>query len=175
MKNLLEQLDILIEVGGDDRRRGKGGKEGEEKREPNGKRMIVPCLLATGECDLTWEKERWGWRRAYVLEEGERMPVGVAGRVVGVLLRLAGGGGGGGRGKWGGEVSVWKNGGVVRGEGWEVKVWVDWWGQASCVYVVVGVDFCHKKSGVKMLKKVILFFIIIILFFFFLFNFASNY
>ena len=138
MKNLLEQLDILIEVG-----EGKG--EG-------GKRMIVPCLLTSGECDLGWEKERGGWRRGYVLEEGERMPVGVAGRVVGVLLRVAGGGG---EGK-GAEVNVWKNGGGVRGEGWEVKVWVDWWGQSPCVYVVVGVDFFHVKTGEKMLKKVIL-------------------
>ena len=105
MTKLLLQLDILIEI------------------EPD--RFVVPCLLPVGGKDLSVSSSstKAVWRRAYVLDEGVLMPVGVGGHVVGCLLKL--------HQQLGrrGKIEVRRNGGSLSyledESGLEVQVWVD--------------------------------------------------
>ena len=132
MTNLLLQLDILIEI------------------EPN--LFVVPCLLPVGGKDLSVSSPltKGVWRRAYVLDDGVQMPIGVGGRVVGCLLKLHHQLGRRGR------VEVKRNGGVLvcleDESGLEVQVWVDWWKERGCVYLMVAFNYLSVVGGVRQLR-----------------------
>ena len=132
MIKLLEQLDILIEIEHDN--------------------FIIPCLLPLGGKDLSLSSSgtKGVWRRAYVLNYGIQMPVGVGGRVVGALLKLFN------QKEQRNEIEVWRNGGKILcndESGLEIQVWVDWWGEQSCVYLMIGSNYLSLGGGIQYLRS----------------------